>query len=274
VPFVPAHDLLGATGSGPLALVCHGILGSRRNWRTIGRRLADGLPGWRIALVDHRNHGESLGAPAPHTVEACAGDLDALATALGAPARVIVGHSFGGKVALAAAGRRPAGLEQVWSLDAIPAAVPPEARDDSGPVEVIAAMRTVPMPQPGRRELLEALRGAGLEEGVAQWLGTNVHRGDDGLRWSVDLDAAEAMIHDYFARDLWAPVETTDPGAPAVEVVRAGQSDRWTAPILERFDRLPPGAAGRLHTLPDAGHWLHIDDPDGLMSLLLSRWAR
>ena len=271
--FVPAHDVLGEAHEGPIAFVCHGILGSRRNWRSFARRLLLDLPGWRIVLVDHRQHGESLDAPPPHTVEACAEDLEALAASMGAAPRVVVGHSFGGKVALALAQRRPAGLQQVWSLDAVPAASEPPAPGEVGPEAVIAAMRTVLMPQPSRRRVLDALQAAGLDPAIGMWLSTNLRAGEGGLVWSVDLDAAEAMIGDYFARDLWAVVEAVDDAAPDVEVVRAGRSDRWTPAILSRFDTLPPGAVGRLHTLPNAGHWVHVDDPDGLRALLLEHWA-
>lgn len=271
MPFLPAHDVLGDP-EGPLAVFAHGILGSRRNWRGFARSLLQDLPGWRVALVDHRHHGESHGAPAPHTVEACAEDLEALGDHLGPP-RVVVGHSFGGKVALALAARRPAGLEQVWSLDAIPSIVPPAARDDSGPVGVIAVLRDVVLPLPSRNAVMDRLTELGLPPGIVQWMSTNLRRSDDGFVWTFDLDGAEALIADYFERDLWTPVEASDASAPDVEVVRAGRSDRWTPDVLDRFAALPPGAVGRLHTLPDAGHWVHVDDPQGLKALLLAHWA-
>lgn len=272
MPFVPAHDVFPPDSDGPLALVCHGILGSRRNWRTFVRRLALDLPAWRFALVDHRNHGESQGAPPPHTVEACAGDLEALLGVLG-PARVVVGHSFGGKVALALAARRPAGLEQVWSLDAAPGPLPGDPGDDHEVVHVLHTLRAVPLPFARRADVLGALQAHGLSPSLAQWMTTNLRRDPDGFRWQFDLDAAEAMIRDYFGRDLWGPVEATDDLAPDVEVVRAANSDRWTQAAIQRFDRLPASAAGRLHTLPDAGHWLHVDNPDGLRALLVDAWV-
>ncbi len=273
MPFVPAHDLLPPDSTGPLALVCHGILGSRRNWRTFVRRLAQELPGWRFALVDHRNHGESHGAPPPHTVEACAADLEALMGQIG-PARIVVGHSFGGKVALALAARRPAGLEQVWSLDAAPGPLPGDPRDDHEITEVLGTLRSVPLPFARRADVLTTLEAHGLPPSLAQWMTTNLRRDPDGFRWQFDLEAAEAMIHDYFGRDLWGPVEATDDLAPDVEVVRAANSDRWGPATIRRFQQLHPSAAGRLHTLPDAGHWLHVDNPDGLRELLLEHWVR
>jgi pimeloyl-ACP methyl ester carboxylesterase len=29
-----------------------------------------------------------------------------------------------------------------------------------------------------------------------------------------------------------------------------------------------------LHVLPDAGHWLHVDDPEGLLALMVSDLLR
>ncbi|MEZ4466088.1 MAG: alpha/beta fold hydrolase [bacterium] len=54
------------------------------------------------------------------------------------------------------------------------------------------------------------------------------------------------------------------PGARAVHVVRAGRSDRWDAATLQRL----AASAVDVRVLPDAGHWLHVDDPEGLLALL------
>jgi pimeloyl-ACP methyl ester carboxylesterase len=51
-----------------------------------------------------------------------------------------------------------------------------------------------------------------------------------------------------------------------VHVLRAGRSERWEEAELRRFAR--PGL--QLHVLPEAGHWVHVDDPDGLHRLLLA----
>ena len=54
-----------------------------------------------------------------------------------------------------------------------------------------------------------------------------------------------------------------------IHVVRAENSPRWPAEVLQWLDHLPAGAPGRLHTLPDSGHWVHVDNPDGLLELIL-----
>ena len=61
--------------------------------------------GWRIALVDQRNHGRSAefaGLDPPHTMQAAAKDLVDLVHNIfgGQQLNMIVGHSLGGKSTL------------------------------------------------------------------------------------------------------------------------------------------------------------------------------
>jgi esterase len=102
--FVPHSTPVTAPGATPSRwmLVLHGILGSGANWRSFARRLTAADPSLGLVLVDLRMHGQSQGAPSPHTLEATARDLFRLQEALALPVSGVIGHSFGGKVALAA----------------------------------------------------------------------------------------------------------------------------------------------------------------------------
>ena len=86
-------------GEYPNIFIIHGILGSGQNWRTFARKLQTRLPNLGIALIDLRNHGRSPRGVAPHTLRACAEDLLRLSADIGEP-DIVIGHSFGGKVAL------------------------------------------------------------------------------------------------------------------------------------------------------------------------------
>lgn len=253
---------------GRVALVAHGILGMGRNWRSMARRMTRALPGWQFVLVDLRNHGESQGFTAPHTVAACAADLEQLAGQLGA-VEVAVGHSFGGKVVLQwlADGAQ---LEQVWVLDSPPGPRPvdPQAVDTLG---VIEAVRSVPMPAPDRDDIRVVLRDRGLPEPLIAWLLTSTRSDDQGWHWVWDLDAIDAMIRDYLELDLM-PFLTAGSDVP-VELVRAARSDRWRP---SEVDALGGGGVRgiSLHTLSNAGHWVHVDDPLGLLALFEAHWVR
>ena len=108
--------------------ILHGILGSALNWWGFCRRLSRVRPGLRLVLADLRCHGRSPPFAPPHTVDACARDLLELAGETGPP-DAVVGHSFGGKVALAYL--RHAAPREVWSLDSTPG---PLADPGLGPI--------------------------------------------------------------------------------------------------------------------------------------------
>jgi pimeloyl-ACP methyl ester carboxylesterase len=271
VPFVPHHVLQTAPGAAPSrwAFLLHGILGSGQNLRTVARRLTAADPSWGFVLPDLRNHGESRGAPPPHTVAACAEDLLALSASLDIEPRTAIGHSFGGKVALvwgALLEARGRPVDRVWALD-----VPPGPPDialalSSEVVRVVTALRAIPLPLPRRDSIVPILTGAGFSDGLAQWMTTNLRATDAGFVWRFDLDGIEEMLHDYARVDTWPWLESPTRRA-RVDVVRAERSERWSDAELGRFARAP--ASVRLHVLPDAGHWLHVDNPDGLHALLL-----
>lgn len=252
-------------GSGPIrrtGLIAHGILGSRRGWRSFARRLAASIPDWSWITVDLRNHGESSGAPPPHTLQACADDLAAVMTSHGRVADAVIGHSYGGKVVLELARRRPLAGAQVWVLDS------PPGSTATGQVErVVETLRGVPIPAASRDDVIEHLKRAGFTTQLANWIATSLDRGGDGqLRWCFDLNAVSEMLRSYRATDL-APVALDPPGGATVHLVRAEQSDRWSAADLALLER--PELEGCVHALPNAGHWLHIDAPEALHTLLL-----
>ncbi len=270
--FVPRHVVQTAPNARPerWAWLLHGILGSGQNLRTVARRLSAAAPEWGFILPDLRNHGESHGAPPPHTVAACADDLDALADALGIHPKTAIGHSFGGKVALVWGARteaRGGEVDRVWALDVPPGApvVPIELHSEV--VQVVRALRAIPVPLARRDDVIALLTGLRFSAGLAQWMTTNLRASDAGYVWRFDLDGIEAMLLDYATVDTWAWL--TAPARRArVDIVKAARSDRWADAELARFSAHPAGL--HLHELPDAGHWLHVDNPDGLHALLLA----
>ena len=261
-----AHLEVGPSNGRPsrTAFVLHGILGSGRNWRVFARRLAEKVPEWRFVLVDLRNHGGSQGFEPPHTLGACAADLDRLAGRLGMAPDVVLGHSFGAKVALTFARDFSRGLRAVFVLDANPGTTGDNpARRTT--LDFVRTLGRIPMPIARRDDLVDALVERGHTRGVAGWMTTNLERTPAGFRWKLDLEIVESMLNDFFREDLWPVVES--PG-PAFRFVRGARSDVLGSEDLARIDSLSRSLEVSVEILPRSGHFLHVDNPDGLLRIL------
>jgi pimeloyl-ACP methyl ester carboxylesterase len=254
--------------------VLHGALGSGQNFRAFVKRLAQQRPDIAFVLVDLRAHGDSDARSGPHTLERCALDLEELAEWFRRGAdplpqlEVVVGHSLGGKVALEFGRLSANPLRQVWALDSDPGSQEPGQAHEIQ--RVISAVRQVQMPAPSRAAVVTALCEQGLSSGLANWMTTNLKRASEDYRWTFDLTAIDALLEDYFARDLWPFVEAVNPSLER-HLVIACNSDRWSGAMRARADALDTSAGVFVHHLPNAGHWLHVDNPDGLLALLAPR---
>jgi len=283
---IPAHTFVGADDAPRLGFVLHGVLGAGHNFRSFIKRLTEVRPEYRFVLIDLRNHGKSTPTPPPHTLESAADDLLDLAASLGRDPDVVIGHSLGGKVALTFARRHveprelrrpsPAAhgkLDQVWALDSDPG---PQVAGSSHQVrQVMAALRAHPGPFATRAEVIERIMNEGLSSGLANWLSTNLERREDKFFWRLELDAIDELLDDYFDADLWgflnelaAGSEKLERPLPHVHLLVAENSDRWSGSMKEHALALPASENFTLHELADSGHWVHVDNPDGLLEFL------
>lgn len=268
--FLVHNDLVAAPGAAPAQwmLVLHGILGSGANWRTFARRLAAACPAWGFVLVDLRAHGQSSEAPPPHTLQAAAEDLVRLQRHLAIPVKGVLGHSFGGKVALALADINPTRLDQVWVLDAQPGARPDELASERT-AAVVRMLEEMPALLPTRERFVEIVAERGHDRTFAAWLAMNLRRTESGgYALRVDMKAIRALFESYYATDLW-PVVTHHEKATEMRFVVGGKSEVLDAADLARLaDGAARAAHVTVHTLPNAGHWVHIDDPEGLFAIV------
>ena len=82
---------------GPVVLCVHGITSSRRSWTRLAEYLA---PANRIYAYDQRGHGDSADVAGPMTLAQSVRDLQAVRARLPGPVHMLIGHSWGGAVAL------------------------------------------------------------------------------------------------------------------------------------------------------------------------------
>jgi len=83
--------------AGPVILCVHGMTSSRMSWARLGESFGDR---YRVVAYDQRGHGDSSAVRGPMTLERCVRDLQNVAANTGAD--VLVGHSWGGAVAIRA----------------------------------------------------------------------------------------------------------------------------------------------------------------------------
>lgn len=252
---------LGASDAHRSLVFLHGIYGRGRNWAPIARTLVQAHPAWQARLVDLRHHGDSPRPPAPHTIEACARDVVAVLEDAPVPA-IVIGHSFGGKVALQAAALDPSLVSQVWVIDSTPAAKAP----GGSAWQMLDVVGALPADFRTRQEAIDGLVSGGVAPAVAAWMSANLAFVDGRYRWKIDFDVMRALVVDFFRLDLWDVIEAPPPGL-AIHVVKATESSTLDAPAVERLKAAAAAHHGvYLHHLA-GGHWLNTDNPDGLVQL-------
>ncbi|CAA6660210.1 unnamed protein product [Spirodela intermedia] len=245
----------------PTAVLLHGILGCRKNWGSFARRLGQEFPMWQFLLVDLRCHGEStmLMKHGPHTVASAALDVLKLVRQLRVTPRVLIGHSFGGKVALSMveqAAKPLARPVRVWVLDATPGKVRPGGHGEDRPGELIAFLSRMPKQVSSKREVVEALLREGFSPDVSQV-----------FLLVFDLNGISDMYRSYEETNLWKVVEDVPRGVH-VNFLKAERSlHRWALEDIQRIH-----AAEELAAEEGAGVQMHVhtDNPDGLFRILSS----
>jgi pimeloyl-ACP methyl ester carboxylesterase len=268
------HERVQSTGATPRrwAFVLHGVFGSGANWRLFMRRLSTARPDWGFVLVDLRGHGRSPMLPPPHDLDAMVGDLHALEATFGEPVDGVIGHSLGGKVALAYAATRPDALDSVWVLDSQPG--PRNDGDESLSHQVLELLEALPPRFADRNRFVALVEEAGQSRPVAAWLAMSLVRDGADFRLGMDLAAIRSILEDYYRRDLWPEVERADRHRH-LHVVVAGRSYVWQSGDRARLRRIAATPiALDVQVIEDAGHWLHVDVPDELHALFVAGLRR
>ncbi len=236
---VGGHELrLAVSGNGSPDFLClHGLVDRIEIWNRIVEPLSER---GRVARLDQRGHGESQAPPGPYTREDLASDVSAVIRALDTEKVVLVGHSMGGIISMATA---LAYSEQVAGLVLIGTASQCNERT-AGWYERIAL--------------------AGEKDGNA------------GLARAIYGEKSKKVIHGdakgiaLVTRTLKSLYE--DPLTPKLPAI--------TCPVLLIVgdkDPMGPKASSiiaaqfpdaELVTIPDCGHWVHVEEPDAVLDAI------
>ena len=244
----------------PPLLIAHGLFGSARNFNSLARRFATDR---RVVMVDMRNHG---GSPWDDdcSYAAMAGDLGGAVRELCGGRAAVLGHSMGGKAAMALALTEPGLVSSLIVADIAPVAY---AHSHEG---YIAAMQGVDLSRVTRRgEADPMLAEAVPEAALRAFLLQNLVIEGGVARWRLNLDA--------LARGMGALTAWPDDLArrrfdgPAL-FLRGGASDYAGAQTEGAIRAQFPAA--EIETVPGAGHWLHAEAPEAFATAVTGWLAR
>jgi len=241
-------------GQGEALLIIHGLFGSSRNWRSLGKQFAQY---YQVILLDLRNHGDSPFDPAM-SYELMVKDLIALMDDLGFQSAHILGHSMGGKVSMKLNQLYPDRVKKLVIADIAPVPYPHDYDEIIDPIlelnlsgiknrkEADDQLKKV---MPDQRIRLFILQNLSFYEGKPSW----------NLNWTAVKKSMSLLTGFEDIKD-W---EISNPSL----FIRAGLSEYVTQQscdlILEHF------TDAQISTIENAGHWLHAEQPDAFYNAVI-----
>lgn len=253
--YVKLHfERLGA--GEPVYMFLHGFLGSGDNWRTIAKNLH--LTGTAY-LIDARNHGRSPHAPT-HRYPDLAADLIELLDSEGINAAHFLGHSMGGKAVMYLALHYPQRTRSLVVVDIAPKAYP------GGHEEILEILMQVNLNFPRREDIERQIAERISDPGIRLFLMKNLARDEEGrFYWRLNLPV---LVREY--PYVVSAIDGTPYEGPTLFL--RGERSGYILPTDEReIRRLFPKA--QIQTIPSAGHWVHVDNPEAVLQALSRFWA-
>lgn len=235
----------------PLVLI-HGLFGSYENLGVIER----GLSGQYYTInIDVRNHGRS-GHSATMSYAEMAEDLAQTLDHLAVPQAILLGHSMGGKLAMAFALKYPHRVSKLILADIAPVAYPP--RHDS----IFAGLNAVDLATISNRADADKQLAAYINEaGVRQFLLKSLIKQDDTFQWRFNLSALQANYPALIAEPMLNG-QFTGP----VLFIKGADSDYILPEHRPAILQLFPAAQAKI--IQGTGHWLHAEKPAAFIKLV------
>lgn len=257
-------------GHGPAVIIVHGLYGASDNWVTIARELSTRF---EVFLVDQRNHGRSPHST-EHSYELMKEDLLEFMDAQNIPQAVLIGHSMGGKTVMHLAKDYPERVSSLIVIDIAPVSYLETAmkrRHSINHFQILEAMQAINFSQvKGRAEVEESLAKRIPEERIVKFLMKNLHRNEDNsFNWSLNVDALmanlPAILDGLNEKDFAKGRGIT--GFPVL-FIRGAKSDYISKEVFNDII-LTIFPVAELVSIPDAGHWVHAEQPALLIKTLL-----
>lgn len=250
---------LGTTG--PRVVFLHGLFGQGKNFTSLAKGLAADA---RVTLLDLPDHGRSAWSSDLSYPGLAATVGDALAAAGDGETYAVVGHSMGGKVAMALALLRPDLVARLCVVDVAPVATSAMTSFD----RYVRGMRAVDLETlPDRATAAATLLPYVPDPVIRGFLLQNLRREDGRWRWQMNLQLLGDQlpaIADW--PDLLGAPWHAAPYPGPVLWVGGSASDYIRPEDGPTMRRLFPRVQSL--TVKGAGHWVHADQPQVFAAVL------
>lgn len=244
-----------AIGKGPPLVILHGLFGSKRNWAGIAKALSDH---YHVYCLDIRNHGESPWADGMDYAT-LAGDVYDFLKHHGLHKTTVIGHSMGGKTAMALSLLHAEAVEALVVVDIAP--VDTIGEDVREYLDILVELPLAAYSS--RSEVEEHLADEIPQAAIRSFLLQNLIREDDRLQWRVNLAAIAGGMDDITG------FINTGHGRSYMgsSLFVAGGNSPYVQPHHHAVVKgMFPKA--QIEIIPGAGHWLHAEKPGPFLDLL------
>ena len=234
-------------GEGKPLLILHGFLGMLDNWKTLGMQFA--TEGFQVHLLDMRNHGRSLQSD-DFSYEFMAQDIYEYCQGNNLKQVDIIGHSMGGKTAMLFAATYPEMVSKLIVADIGPKFYPQHHQT------ILAGLNAVDFSKkPSRSEVEEIVGNFITDFGTRQFLMKSLYWKEPGqLAFRFNL----AVFNEKISEIGQALPDDAQFDKPTL-FIRGGNSNYILDNDIENIHIHFPQM--QLETIPNAGHWLHAENP-------------
>ncbi|MFT7114634.1 MAG: esterase [Candidatus Azotimanducaceae bacterium] len=235
-------------GEGQPLLILHGLFGQSDNWQTLGKVFAEH---YQVHLIDQRNHGHSFHAD-EWNYDVMADDLFAYIQHHNLVSINIIGHSMGGKTVMHFAVSNPSLIEKLIVVDIAPKAYAPHHET------ILAGLEAIDFEKINSRKGADAAMAQHIPiPSVRQFLLKNLYWIEkEKLAWRFNLPVISANIKNVgeaLPERAFADIPVLFAHGAKSDYIIDGDDDL----ILNHFPQ------AQIVEIPNAGHWIHAENPKG-----------
>ena len=239
-------------GSGPPIIIVHGLFGSLDNWQSFAKSLATKNT---VYTLDLRNHGKSFHSD-EFNYPVLASDLFNFWNEFVKIPCVWIGHSLGGKAVLQVS---ESYKEVIHKLVVIDIGIKEFKRSHDIYFKAMLELDVTALRS--RKDADIALENSVKNWPIRQFLLKNLTRnGSDGYRWKFNLPV---LFNNYSAILEGLSVQVNETSTLFVRGEKSNYiTDTDISELLIYFKN------ATFETIRNAGHWVHADNPEDLLSTI------